>query len=121
MCLQVSLIVHNLFLELQNQFDGEVATRIEREKDIMQEVDDSKYKLHKKIDEERTDKSLKLGAFKDDCSSQLKKQHKYVEEFQRQAMIEFMKFREQLEHEMGDRFESQDEIIDNLSQSIKTF
>jgi hypothetical protein len=34
----------------------------------MQEVDDSKYKLHKKIDEERTDKSLKLGAFKDNCS-----------------------------------------------------
>lgn len=75
---RVSLIVTKLCLALQNQFDGEVATRIEREKDIMQEVDDSKYKLHKKIDEERTDKSLKLGAFKDNCSGQLKKQHKYV-------------------------------------------
>ena len=78
---RVSLIVTKLCLALQNQFDGEVATRIEREKDIMQEVDDSKYKLHKKIDEERTDKSLKLGAFKDSCSGQLKKQHKYVQEF----------------------------------------
>ena len=47
----------------------------------MQEVDNSKYNLQKKIDAERTDKSLKLGAFKDDCSGQLKKQHKYVEEF----------------------------------------
>jgi len=37
--------------------------------------------LQKKIDQERTDKSLKLGAFKDDCTRQLKKQHKYVEEF----------------------------------------
>jgi hypothetical protein len=36
-------------------------------------------------------------------------------------MIEFMKFREQLEHEMEHRFDSQDEIIDNLSLSIKTF
>jgi hypothetical protein len=36
-------------------------------------------------------------------------------------MIEFMKFREQLENEMHERFEAQDEIIDNLSQSIKTF
>jgi hypothetical protein len=45
-------------LDLQNKFDGECQTRIEREKDIMQEVDDTKYKLHKKIDEERTDKSL---------------------------------------------------------------
>jgi hypothetical protein len=34
----------------------------------MQEVDDTKYKLHKKIDEERTDKSLQLGMFKDKCS-----------------------------------------------------
>jgi hypothetical protein len=54
---------------LQNQFDGEVQTRIEREKDIMQEVDNSKYNLQKKIDNERTDKSLKLGAFKDSTNS----------------------------------------------------
>lgn len=48
-------------------------------------------------------------------------QHKYVEEFQREAMIEFQKLREELENEMDDRFVSQDEIIDNLSNSIKTF
>jgi len=48
-------------------------------------------------------------------------QHKYVEEFQKNAMIEFQKLREQLENEMDDRFASQDEIIDNLSNSIKTF
>jgi hypothetical protein len=46
-----------------------VATRIEREKDILQEVDDSKYKLMKKIDAERTDKSLRLGKFKEDCTA----------------------------------------------------
>lgn len=50
----------------QRGFDDEVATRIEREKDILQELDDEKYKLHKKIDYERTDKSLKFGAFRDD-------------------------------------------------------
>jgi hypothetical protein len=36
-------------------------------------------------------------------------------------MIEFQKLRETLENEMDDRFVSQDEIIDNLSNSIKTF
>jgi hypothetical protein len=78
-------------------------------------VDNSKYKLHKKIDNERTDKSLKLGAFKDSTTSQLKKQHKYIEEFQKEAMAEFMRLRERLEHEMDHRFEQQDEIIDSLS------
>lgn len=47
----------------------------------MQEVDDHKYSLQKKIDYERTDKSLKLGAFKDQCNQQLKMQHKYMEDF----------------------------------------
>ena len=57
----------------QRAFDEEVATRIEREKDILQELDDEKYKLHKKIDYERTDKSLKFGAFRDDVKDQLKR------------------------------------------------
>jgi hypothetical protein len=39
----------------------------------MQTVDDTKYDLHKKIDAERTDKSLKLGKFKDDTLGQLKR------------------------------------------------
>ena len=57
------------WIGLQNQFDGEVQTRIEREKDIMQEVDNSKYNLHKKLDQERTDKALKLGAFKESTNN----------------------------------------------------
>jgi len=36
-------------------------------------------------------------------------------------MAEFMILRERLEHEMDERFDSQDEIIDSLSLSIKTF
>ena len=32
-----------------------------------------------------------------------------------------MRLRESLEHEMSERFENQDEILDNLSMSIKTF
>ena len=87
----------------------------------MQEVDNSKYNLHKKLDQERTDKALKLGAFKDSTNNQLKKQHKYIEEFQREAMAEFAIMRERLEQEMEERFDSQDEIIDSLSLSIKTF
>lgn len=107
--------------DLQSQFDEECQTQKDREKDILQALDDEKYKLNKKIDAERTDKSLTLGKFRDQTNKQLKMQHKYVEEFQKNAMIEFQKLRETLENEMDDRFVSQDEIIDNLSNSIKTF
>lgn len=47
-------------------------TRIDREKDILQALDDEKYKLLKKIDKERTDKSLTLGSFRDQTHRQLK-------------------------------------------------
>jgi hypothetical protein len=46
-----------------------------------------------------------LGAFKDDCNLRLKQQHKFIEEFQRESMAEFMRLREQLEHEMDERFD----------------
>jgi hypothetical protein len=36
-------------------------------------------------------------------------------------MAEFARLRETLEHEMDERFHNQDEIIDNLSLSMKTF
>ena len=74
---------------LQKEFDEECQTREDREKDVLQALDDEKYKLGKKIDAERTDKSLTLGKFRDDTNRQLKMQHKYVEEFQKNAMIEF--------------------------------
>ena len=71
----------------------------------MQAVDDAKYDLHKKIDAERTDKSLSLGKFKDLTLSQLNRQHKYIEKFQLEAFREFAILRESLEHEMANRFE----------------
>ena len=36
-------------------------------------------------------------------------------------MDEFRRLREQLELEMDERFDNQDEILDNLSNTIKTF
>lgn len=53
---------------LQSQFDEECQTRADREKDILQALDDEKYKLGKKIDKERTDKSLTLGKFRDNTN-----------------------------------------------------
>lgn len=53
---------------LQSQFDEECQTRNDREKDILQALDDEKYKLGKKIDAERTNKSLTLGKFRDDTN-----------------------------------------------------
>ena len=98
-----------------------MATRIEREKEILQILDDEDYKLNKAVDNERTDRNLRLGSFRDNTKDSLKKHQKYIEEFQKNTMDMFYKLREELEAEMEDRFDAQDEIVDNLSNSIKTF
>jgi len=47
-----------------------------------------------------------LGAFREDVKDKMKRQHKFVEEFQNKAMDEFLKLREQLELEMDERFDA---------------
>ncbi len=48
-------------------------------------------------------------------------QTQFVEGFQKKASEEFEQMKEGLEVEMSNRFEHQDELIDHLSNFIKTF
>jgi hypothetical protein len=58
-----------------------VSTRIEREKDILQALDDENYKLNTDMDREKTDRTLTLGQFKDNTKDDQKKQSKHIAEF----------------------------------------
>lgn len=58
-------------LELQTGFNDECVNLLEGQKHIRQVADDTKYALEKKVDAERTDKSLQLGAFRDDTTKKL--------------------------------------------------
>lgn len=106
---------------VQEEFDTEQTTRIEREKEIKQTLDDNVYELSKTIDKEKTERNLEVGGFKDESLDKLKQYKKVIVQFQKDSMDNFYRMREQLEAEMDDRFDAQDEIVDNLSNSIKTF
>ena len=82
---------------------------------------DEVYKLMQSLEKERSERVFKLGELKDEFRDEMKKQTKFVEGFQTKSMDEFTKMKEDLEAEMGSRFTHQDEIIDNLSNFIKTF
>ncbi len=82
---------------------------------------DDIYKLMEALDKERTERTFKLGELRDKFTNEMKTQTKYIEGFQKKSMEEFAKMKEDLEGEMGGRFAHQDEIVDNLSNFIKTF
>lgn len=73
------------------------------------------------LEKERSERCFKLGEMKDEFNNELKMQTKFVEGFQKKSMEDFSKLKEDIEAEMSSRFTHQDEIIDNLSNFIKTF
>jgi hypothetical protein len=84
-------------------------------------MDDEGYKINKSMDNEKTDRNLKGGNFKDTVTDTLKKQKHYIANFQTKTTDNFKRLREELEYEMDGRFDAQDEIVDNMSNAIKTF
>jgi len=108
-------------IELKECYETEKSTRIEREKEILQKMADEVYKLMQTMEKEKTERVFKLGEMRDEFWDEMKKQTKFVEGFQKKSMEEFTSMKSDIEAEMASRFTHQDEIIDNLSNFIKTF
>lgn len=102
-------------------YETEKATRIEREKEIEQKLSDEAYALTEMIEKEKSDRIFKMGEMRETFKDELKMQSKFVEKFQRKTVDDFNQMKEDLEGEMDNRFTHQDEIIDNLSNFLKTY
>ena len=60
------------YLALNDKLDLEKATRENREKEILQILDDEKYKLTEQLDKESTDRRLTLKELRDNTQNELK-------------------------------------------------
>jgi hypothetical protein len=109
------------FLELQEAYELEKNTRIQREKEILQKLSDEAYKLDNKIDTETTNRIRSIKEVNDALVYELKQQERMVVEFHEKAIEEFNHVANNIEKEMDNRFEHQDNIVDNLSNIVKTF
>ena len=65
-------------LELNEALADEQNTRTEREKEILQKLDDEKYKLTEQLDKESTDRRLTLKELRDDTQNELKQIESYA-------------------------------------------
>ena len=117
--------IENVILEMKEDRveapELERPPAIEKEQEILQALDDNVYELTKTVESEKTERILNVGKFKDDARDTLYQYQKSITDFQTQSMEEFKNIKEKIERDIFDRLEAQDDLVDNLSNSIKNF
>ncbi|EAR88833.2 SF-assemblin/beta giardin family protein (macronuclear) [Tetrahymena thermophila SB210] len=101
-------------------FDTEKRERIEREKEILQKLDDEAFALKEMLDKEKTERILKIKELRNHTDFELKAQQKFNEDFHAKTIDEFHHVVNNIQVEIDNRFNHQDQIIDNLSKLVKT-
>lgn len=106
---------------LQLFYDTERTTRIEREKMILQKLDDALFKLKTNLDKEKTERIMTSGSLRDTAKKDMRSQDKNLEKSQQRAFDVMKDLRTGTETELNSRLHHQDEIADNLSNFMTTF
>ena len=101
--------------------ETEKNTRVEREKEILQKISDEAYKISEELEKEKTERVLRVKELSDDTKYELKQQEKMTQDYFKKSKEEFIHIADNIEKEMDNRFEHQDNIVDNLSNMVGTF
>ena len=106
---------------LQLFYDIEKTTRIEREKMILERLDDALFKLKTGLDKEKTERLMTSGGLRDQAKKDMRTQDKNLEKSQQRSFDVMKDLRSGIETELHSRLSHQDEIADNLSNFMTTF
>lgn len=106
---------------LQLFYDQEKTRRIEREKMILQKLDDAIFKLKTGLDKEQTERRMTSGALREGVMKDSRTQNKNLEKSQQRAYDVMKDLRTGITTELDSRLAHQDEISDNLSHFMTTF
>jgi len=108
-------------IALDESQELEKNTRVQREKEILQQLSDEVYKLNEKLDAEATERRDQSKRMFDTLKHELKQQEKLTHDFHGKAIDEFHHVTNNIENEMNNRFDQQDKVVDNLSVMVRTF
>lgn len=107
--------------ELKNENEKEKEERIKGEKDILRIIDDSVYEINEDIIKVKDDSNAKQVLLKEELKLDMKNRDGYLDDFQRRIQNEILLIKDNIYLEMSNRFLHQNEIIDNISNFLKTF
>lgn len=106
--------------ELDNNLQSEERERIKRDEGIMRKLDDEVFKLKEDLQEERDERALRQKEIDNDFKFYLAQQDHMVKEFHEKTIQEFNHVATNLQKEMHNRMSQQDQVLDNLSNIVKT-
>ncbi|EGR34042.1 hypothetical protein IMG5_026070 [Ichthyophthirius multifiliis] len=101
-------------------FDTEKRERIEKEKEILKKLEDESNLLRDMLEKEQQERVLKLKELKEHADYEFESQQKFNEEFHQKTVGEFNIVVNNIEMEIDNRFDHQNQIIDNLFKLVKT-
>jgi SF-assemblin/beta giardin len=99
---------------------AEQKERIKRDEGIMRRLEDEVYKLKEDILEEKDERALRQKEIDNDFKFYLAQQDHMVKEFHQKTIQEFNHVATNLQKEMLNRIGQQDQVLDNLSNIVKT-
>lgn len=113
--------IREKLVELKNENEKEKEERIKGEKDILRIIDDSVYEINEDISKVKDDSNAKQVLLKEELKFDMKNRDGYLDDFQRRIQNEILLIKDNIYLEMSNRFLHQNEIIDNISNFLKTF
>ena len=106
---------------LQKDYDNEKSERLQHEKEIYRHISDNVYDLNEKLNRENDDRNTKIALLREETAKELKQRDKYFGDFQGKMQGELKVLKDEIYNEMDNRFNHQNEIVDNISNFLKTF
>lgn len=106
---------------LQKDYDNERAERLQHEKEIYRNISDNVFDLNEKLNREKDERNTKFAQMKEEFIKDLKQRDKFFSDYQNKMENEIRMLKSEIYNEMDNRFAHQNEIVDNISNFLKTF
>lgn len=107
--------------KLDDQHEQEKNDRIQGEKDLIRMMDDNVFEINENITKETKERETKITLMKEEFKQEINNRDNAFDEFKRKIMNEIRITKDEIVLEMTNRFSHQNEIIDNISNFLKTF
>ena len=113
--------IQNRLTMLEEAQKQEKVDREEGEKEIIKNINDNVYELNSKLDREKGDRNTKLKILNEKMENELTKRDKCIADLSNKNTDDLKMLKDELYAEMENRFAHQNQIIDNISNFLKTF
>ncbi|EGR32557.1 hypothetical protein IMG5_077940 [Ichthyophthirius multifiliis] len=123
---QLSCIIYYFQLKNKKQkielfiiINNEKIDRVQKEKEILRKLDDHVFFISQILDKGKTQRILQTKDLRNHIDFEIKIQRKYNEDFHIKTIDEFKHVINSIQLEMDNRFDHQNQNLDNLSKLVK--